>query len=178
LKFISSIHILYSKDHQYKVDIYITRPYSTDIAISDSFERIQIMTTTTTKYPTHEGLERVLNTARAIKASAAKITAQRLRQAASIAALMAVVTFAERNLSLGESGFVFEWMGLSLVVLLAFFCTWMIALPLASVLTRWVKRVNTHFRDQANDRALYAAALKDARIMGDLRAAQGRSEAF
>jgi ABC-type nickel/cobalt efflux system permease component RcnA len=138
---------------------------------------INIMTTTT-NYPTHAGLERLLNTAKAIKGAAATVTVQRLRQAVFIAALMAIVTFAERNLSLGESGFVFEWVALSLVVLLAFFCTWRIAIPLANLMARLVKRVNTHFRDQANDRALYAAALQDSRIMGDLMAARGRSEGF
>jgi hypothetical protein len=112
----------------------------------------------TTNYPTHEGLERVLNTARAIKASAAMLTSH--------------------NLSLGESGFVFEWLGLSLVVLLALLCAWKIALPMVKFSVKLSKRVRNHYREQANDNALYAAALKDARIMSDLMAAKGRSESF
>lgn len=134
---------------------------------------------TPSNFPTHGGLERVIERADATRSVFSNIfSAKNLPTYVLGVAIMAVVTLTERALDAIETGFALEWTILTFVALVTFGL-------LARVIMRSTREAQSWFADYAEqarktraDVKLWETARRDPRVMNEILAAQGRAEDF
>ena len=135
-------------------------------------------TQASTHIPTHGGLERVIERAEATqKVFSSIFSAKQLPTYVLGITIMAVVTLTERAMDAINTSFAMEWVALSAVALSTFGL-------LANGIERGTRSMQTWLanfakpaRDDRADQKLWATAQNDPRVMNDILAARGRSQA-
>ncbi len=134
---------------------------------------------TPSNFPTHGGLERVIERASVTRSVFSDIfAAKNLPTYVLGVTIMAVVTLTERALDAVETGFALEWAVLTIVALVTFGL-------LAGVIRRstrdtqsWLAAYTERVRKTRSDVKLWETARRDPRVMNDILAAQGRASEF
>ena len=135
--------------------------------------------TTFSHIPTHGGLERVIERAAVTQSVFSSIfSARQIPTYVLGLTIMAVVTLTERALDAVDTGFALEWAALS-VVALATFGLMAKAIVRGTLATQaWLAGYNQRARQARSDNKFWASAQRDPRVMNDILAAQGRSDAL
>jgi hypothetical protein len=130
-----------------------------------------------TTYPRHIGLERILNGSSAAVHTLHAVTKKKyLGKGAIAVGIIAAVTYVGRQVDLGNDGFLAQWIAQCLIAGMAFWLLSLVVWPVIALGVRTVKSVMNYLRVKAQEDAFYAAALADPRLMRDLQAAKTRAE--
>lgn len=126
-------------------------------------------------HTTHDGLDRLIAGASALKGALSEIvSAKHLPTYILAATIMAVVTAAERTLDAAQTGFTFEWAALSVIALLAFGLLANAVVRSTRASQDWYADYTERTRQLRSDAKLWAEARRDPRVLSDIVAAQGR----
>ena len=133
-------------------------------------------TQTSTHIPTHGGLERVIERARATQGVVSSIfSAKQLPTYVLGLTIMAVVTLTERAINAVNTGFAFEWVALSVVALATFGLLANGIVRGTQMTQSWLANYAKRAKAARADVKLWTTAQRDARVMNEILAAQGRT---
>jgi hypothetical protein len=136
-------------------------------------------THTSTHIPTHGGLERVIERAEATQSVFASIfSVKQLPTYVLGLTIMAVVTLTERALDAVDTGFALEWAALSVVALATFGLMAKVIVRATLAAQTWLAGYKQRARQARSDEKFWASAQRDPRVMNEILAAQGRSDAL
>jgi hypothetical protein len=130
----------------------------------------------TTSFPTHAGLERVLKAGASVKGSVKALS--NVADVANIVALFgvtALVTVVARHLESGEASFAVEWAMLFAIGVLGFWILARLVAPLLEMTKSGYKKYVAYRIEKMNDDAFFEAARRDPRLMREISAAQSRA---
>lgn len=134
---------------------------------------------TPSNFPTHGGLERVIERADATRSVFSHIfSARNLPTYVLGLTIMAVVTLTERALDAVETGFALEWAVLTFVSLVTFGLLARVIMSSTREAQSWFAGYAERARKTRADAKLWDTACRDPRVMNEILAAQGRAEDF
>lgn len=134
---------------------------------------------TPSNFPTHGGLERVIERADATRSVFSHIfSARNLPTYVLGLTIMAVVTLTERALDAVETGFALEWAVLTFVSLVTFGLLARVIMRSTREAQSWYAAHAERARKTRADMKLWETARRDPRVMNEILAAQGRAEEF
>ena len=125
----------------------------------------------------HDGPHRVVKGACAARGAFSDIfSAKHLPTYILAATIMAVVTAAERTLDAAQTGFTVEWAALSVIALIAFGLLGNAVVRSTRASQAWYADYTERTRQLRADAKIWSEARRDARVMSDIVAAQGRHD--
>jgi hypothetical protein len=134
------------------------------------------MSTSTSNFPVHAGLERVSAGASVISKALATVFARKNTTKLIVAVgVITGITIAERVVDSANPGFVAELAIVSSAAVLAFGATVAIVLPALRLMRNAAHSLLEQSSQLVSDQAFLASAMADRRIMSELHAAQDRA---